>query len=137
MNLRTFNLSVLVLVLMISLLSLSSCKKEGRMAAGTYEASGQGYNEEKDIRLSLTIDEGGDIYDINILEHYETLDIGGRAMDALIKEVKEKNSVEFDSIAGATRTSEGFRDALKAAMKKAVEAGERKSEESKAESISQ
>lgn len=123
---KALSISVLAILLILTAFSLTACKKESKMAAGTYEAGAKGYSDKKDIRLSLTVDESGAIYDINILDHGETEDIGTRALDKLIKEAKEKNSAELDTISGATRTCEGFRDALKLAMKEAEEAAKNK-----------
>ncbi len=95
---------------------------------GTYEGSGQGYDRETPIRLTVTIDETGSVYDCRILQHKETAEIGGKALDQLRQEAINKNGEKVDTVSGATRTSEGFRQAIKAALdaarKAAKESGE-------------
>lgn len=115
-------LSVLVL--------LSSCGiGEQKPQAGTYVGEGRGYNKDTPIRLSVTIDESGAIYDLKILSHKETEEIGGKALDDLVEVAKEKNTADLDTVSGATRTSEGFRQALDRALEQAKEAESNQEEE--------
>ena len=105
------------LFLIAGLFLLSSCTlRAQRLKPGTYEGSGQGYDPETLIRLSVTIDETGSVYDLKILQHKETPEIGGKALDQLRQEAIEKNGDKVDTVSGATRTSEGFRQSVKNAL---------------------
>jgi len=101
------------------LIGLTACGSGDRYTAGTYEGKGKGYSAATSIRLSVTIGEDGAMHEIKVLEADETRDIGGKAIDKLISSAVAKNSAEVDTITGATRTSEGFREALKAALEQA------------------
>lgn len=101
------------------MIGLSACGGSRSFTAGTYEGKGKGYSADTPIRLSVTIGEDGAMHEIKVLEADETRDIGGKAIDALIGTAISKNSAEVDTITGATRTSEGFREALKAALEQA------------------
>lgn len=115
MKKRFFGFTLLALTVI-----LTSCGTEKTRKAGTYEATGQGNAKETPIRLSVTIDESGKIYEMKILEHQETPQIGGKALDKLVEQATKENTAEVDTISGATRTSEGFRDALRAALAQAT-----------------
>ncbi|MDD7593744.1 MAG: FMN-binding protein [Peptoniphilaceae bacterium] len=103
---------------------LAGCEKEATLKPGTYEATGQGYAEDQPIRLSVSIDESGAIYEIRILEHHETDEIGAKALDQLTEKAVADNTADVEAISGATRTSEGFRDAVRAALEQAKAAAE-------------
>lgn len=105
-----------------ALIALTGCGHEPTLKSGTYEATGQGYADDLPIRLSVSIDESGAIYDIRILEHHETEEIGAKALDQLRDSAVADNTADVDTISGATRTSEGFRDAVRAALSQAEEA---------------
>ena len=98
---------------------LVGCGGKSTYKPGTYEGSGKGYTEENPIRLSVTIGEDGAIYEIRVLEHKETEKIGGKALEQLIEDAKKNNTADVDSVSGATRTSEGFRAALREALEQA------------------
>ena len=70
------------------------------------------------VKVEVTI-ENNEIKDIVVLPHAETPDIGGVALDELVKQAKEKKSAEVDVIAGATVTSDAFIEALTLALEKA------------------
>lgn len=106
-------------LLLVFAMILTSCGSDHKLKAGTYEATGQGNAKETPIRLSVTIDESGKIYEMKILEHQETPQIGGKALDKLVEQATKENTADVDTISGATRTSEGFRDALRSALAQA------------------
>lgn len=108
-----------VLTVSAMLLLLVACGGKKSYHPGTYEGKGQGYSPDTPIRLSVSIDEDGAIHEIRILEQDETDLIGGKALDELVKNAVKKNSADIDSVTHATRTSEGFRQALSAALEQA------------------
>lgn len=107
------------LLVVLTTLTLTACGGAKKYKAGTYEGSGRGYSKEGAIKVSVTIDESGSIYDAKVLEQTETKEIGGKALDRLLEQLSQKKSENIDTVSGATRTSEGFRQAVKEALKKA------------------
>ncbi len=70
------------------------------------------------IMVQITV-EDGKMTDVQVLEHHETVGIGDVALDALVKDAVEKQTVDLDAITGATITHNAFVDALTKAMDKA------------------
>ena len=83
-------------------------------AGGSFEGSTPGRNG--DIKVSVTVDADGTISAIEVLESEETAGIGDTAMEQLIKDIVENQSIAVDSVSGATITSEGFLAAVEAAL---------------------
>ena len=83
---------------------------------GVYEGSGTGRNGE--IKLAVTITDGK-ISAVEVLEHSESADIGALAMDKLVNQAIAGNTADIDGASGATMTSNGFREALAAALAQA------------------
>lgn len=81
------------------------------------EATGLGYNEE--IILKVSAYKKGEkirVTDIEV-EHADTDEIGGVAIQKLVDNVKARQKFDdIDLIAGATFTSEGFIEALETAV---------------------
>ncbi len=67
------------------------------------------------LRVTVTLN-GSDITDVTVTEHHETEGVGTRAIDALPDAIAQKDSVEVDSVSGATVTSEAIRAAVRNAM---------------------
>ncbi len=72
-----------------------------------------------DVTVEIIADENK-LYQINIVEHTETDGIGTKAVDALPGAIFEAQSLNVDSVSGATVTS----DAIKAAIVNALESGD-------------
>ena len=81
---------------------------------GTYSAEAKGFAS--DVKVSVTLTETG-IADVTLDVSGETPAIGGAAADALKAAILEKQSAEFDAVAGATVTS----NAVKAALQKCLD----------------
>ncbi|MDO5650021.1 MAG: FMN-binding protein [Gallicola sp.] len=84
---------------------------------GTYEAVGKGRSG--DIRVSVVIDSEGKITDIEVLENSENNRMMKQVTDGMTPKMKEKNTAEVDIIAGATESSNGFKEAVKNALDEA------------------
>ena len=76
---------------------------------GVYTATGQGY--QSDIEIEVTISEG-EISSIEVLSHGETAEIADPAFEDLEEAVIEAQSADVDTVSGATGTSEGYLEAL-------------------------
>ncbi len=105
-----------VLLLVVGL--IIGCGADTPWEDGTYPASAEGYNDE--ISLEVVIS-GGEITEINILEHSETPGIADSAFDAVIPAIIEAQSTDVDSVSGATLTA----DAVIEAVEKALAAAEK------------
>ena len=81
---------------------------------GTYTAEAKGFSS--DVKVTVTLTETG-IADVTLDVSGETPAIGGAAADALKAAILEKQSAEFDAVAGATVTS----NAVKAALQKCLD----------------
>ncbi|MDO5027383.1 MAG: flavocytochrome c [Tissierellia bacterium] len=90
--------------------------KAGKLKAGTYSVSEKGYKA--DIKLDVSFDDEK-LTEIKIVESSETEDIGQKALESLIPQVVDKQSIAIDSISGATVTSEAFKEAIKKAIEQA------------------
>ena len=81
---------------------------------GTYEAEAKGFAS--DVKVTVVVTEAG-IADVTLDVSGETPAIGGAAAEALKAAILEKQSAEFDAVAGATVTS----NAVKAALQKCLD----------------
>lgn len=96
---------------------LTSCSNNGasganNIANGTYEGVGKGKGG--DITLNVTI-EDDHITNIEVISHNETTGFDS-AMDTLKDKVLKYNSIDIDTVSGATLTSKGFLSAIENAL---------------------
>ena len=82
---------------------------------GTLTGTAQGFGGE--VTVTLTMD-GDKIVDATIEGKDETPDVGGKALEELQKQLVEAGSADIDGVSGATVTSQGVKDAVKAALAK-------------------
>lgn len=84
---------------------------------GTYQGTARGFKS--DITVEITI-LNNEITSVTILEHDESEDISDPAIYQIPDLIVEANSTEVDDVAGATRTSQGIKNAVYNALIKAV-----------------
>ncbi|MGL6115723.1 FMN-binding protein [Cetobacterium sp. SF1] len=84
--------------------------------AETKEGVGYGYKD--DIKVAVEVDKDNKIVDIKVLENQDTPKIAQPAIEQLTKKIIETQSVEVEDVAGATYTSEGFKEAVSNALAK-------------------
>ncbi|MCC5909222.1 MAG: flavocytochrome c [Clostridiaceae bacterium] len=89
---------------------------EANLEDGTYKGSAQGHNAEIDVEVSIV---DGKIESINILSHEETSVLSDPVFNDLKNMMEEHNSINIDTVSGATISSMGFRNAVKEALEKA------------------
>lgn len=94
----------------------SAPKEEAIYTAGTYSASSTGFGGK--VTVELTVD-ATKITDVKITGEGETAAIGGAAMEDLAAAIKDKQSVEVDSVSGATVTSTAVLAAATTALNEA------------------
>ena len=80
---------------------------------GVYEGTGTGRNGE--IKVAVTVKDGK-ISAVEIVSHNESADIGGPALPKLVDQAVAANTSAIDGASGATMTSNGFREAVAAAL---------------------
>lgn len=83
---------------------------------GEYEGTGNGRNGEMTVKVTV---EGGKVAKVEVVSHNESGDIGGPALDKLIAQAVAGNTAAIDGASGATMTSDGFREAVAAALAQA------------------
>lgn len=88
---------------------------------GTYEGEGEGRNDT--IRLAVTL-KNGSITAINVLEHYEDEVPYFNNAKVLLDDVLKTQSLDVDTVSGATLSSKGLLEALGDALSKAKAASE-------------
>lgn len=87
---------------------------------GVYEGSAEGYKST--IKVSATVNNGA-VTDIEILEENDTPDFFEHA-EAIIDDVIDEQSLEVDTVSGATYSSSGILNAVNNALESAVTDGE-------------
>jgi urocanate reductase len=102
---------ILSLLLAGSMLLCSAAMAEG--VSGTYSGEGTGYGGT--IAVDVTLADSV-ITDITVTSSNETAGIGTVAIDKLIPEIIESQSIAVDTVSGATRASEGLLTAVTAAL---------------------
>jgi len=78
---------------------------------------GNGLMGEITVQVAL---KGGVITEIEVLKHNDTDDYAKQAF-GLIKIIKERQTLEVDVVSGATGSSQGLLEAIKAALKSAAQ----------------
>lgn len=94
-----------------------SDQPEGKITAGEYTSSAAGYGG--DVTVTLTIDESGKITDGNVNATTETDKIGQVAAPDVLKAIIDGNTVEVETVSGATMTSDAIIEAAKDCLKQA------------------
>ena len=103
------------LLSLILVLCLAAGAVADAAVSGTFEGAGSGKGG--DIRVSVVL-EDGKLSSITVLESNESKIID-EAMDILAARMVAGNTVDVDSVAGATLTSAGFKLAVRNALKEA------------------
>lgn len=113
-------------------------KEETKVEEATEDATGEGTakGHNGDIKAVVTF-EGDKIAKVD-LEHEETEGLGDKAADSLVEKIVANNSVNVDTVSGATVTSTALIEAVKAAIEASgrdVKAFETEAEEKTGETI--
>ncbi|SHN59941.1 FAD-binding protein [Desulfitobacterium chlororespirans] len=85
-------------------------------AANEFIGTGNGIGG--DVTVKMTVNDGK-ITSIDVLEHSETENIGGAALNKLVEQALTAQGPKIDGVSGATVTSDAFKAALTEAMTKA------------------
>jgi len=108
-------------VMGLTMLALTACGGAEKASAsyndGTYAGEGKGFGGA--IKVELVV-EAGEITELNVVEHAESEGISDPAFEGIKAQLIEKQSDELDVVSGATKTSEGLIEAIKAALPQAT-----------------
>ena len=119
MNFKDFGIREWLVIAFISI-GLLAFAFEDKFKPKIYEAEGTGigYNDDITLKVSAYKKKDKTIRVTNIeVEHADTDEIGGVAVQKLVDDIKARQKFEdFDFVAGATFTSEGFKEALDMAI---------------------
>ena len=119
MNFKDFGIREWLVIVFI-ILGLAAFAFEDVFKPKIYQAEGTGIGYNDDITLKVSAYKKSDktIRVTNIeVEHADTDEIGGVAVQKLVDDIKARQKFEdFDFVAGATFTSEGFKEALTMAI---------------------
>ena len=119
MNFKDFGIREWLVIAFI-ILGLTAFVFEDIFKPKIYQAEGTGigYNDDITLKVSAYKKKDKTIRVTNIeVEHADTDEIGGVAVQKLVDDIKARQKLEdFDFVAGATFTSEGFKEALDIAI---------------------
>ena len=119
MNFKDFGIREWLVIAFISI-GLLAFAFEDKFKPKIYEAEGTGIGYNDDITLKVSAYKKSDktIRVTNLeVKHADTDEIGGVCCTKLVEYIKAKQRFEdFDFVAGATFTSEGFKEALTMAI---------------------
>lgn len=100
------------LILTLSALLLVGCGNK----TNTYDGKSEGYGGE--ITVQIAVDKDGKVTEISVDAANETPAIGGEAAPKIAESIKEKQSLNVDTVSGATVTSKAVIEATRDALKK-------------------
>lgn len=98
------------------ILFTTSCNRNLKFNAGSYEATAKGQNA--DIRIRVTFSDSC-MESIDVLEQAETPHVGDIVFDELIPRLIEANGTGIDALTGATITSRALKQAVNDAAQQA------------------
>ncbi len=84
---------------------------------GTYTGVGRGFKP--GLKVEVTI-KNSKITDIIIVDHNESLGYYEVPFEVVPKDIIKKQSIDVDTVSGATRSSNGIKEAVEEALKKAI-----------------
>ena len=101
-----------------ALLLLAGCStgSTAKYTPGTYTGTAEGHNG--DVVVEVTVSEDA-ITAVKVIEHEETDGISDGALDTIPDAIVDANSVEVDTVAGCTDTSEAIINAVSDALSQA------------------
>ena len=107
---------LLTLAVLMSITAAAASAEASGMTPGEYTATVSGMKG--DMTVKVTVDETS-IQSVEILDTVDTVQIVGAVIDSMIPEMLEKQSVNVDSVTGATFSSFAVKNAVKACLEQA------------------
>ena len=107
---------VFSIVLTAAMLALACAGASADVADGTYAGSASGHNGPLSVEVTM---KDGAIADVQVMENQETTGVAEAALSNVPAAMVASNSVNVDSVSGATITSAAIKAAVKDAIKTA------------------
>lgn len=79
------------------------------VADGSYSGSAKGFGGEVSVEFTV---ENGTVTSFSVVGDSETPSVGGVAIESIVEQVLDTGSLSFDTVSGATYTSNGISDAI-------------------------
>lgn len=108
--------SIFALSMMTGCAPTAASSSGAKMTPGTYSASADGLYGPYTIEVDVSQDA---ILDVRVVNTHESLYMGQRAQNTIAENVVKHQSLEVDSITGATMTTSTMKDALRDALTQA------------------
>lgn len=105
-----------ITVIIASMLVLAACGAKSPYKDGTYQGEGEG--KVGPVKVSVAI-EKGKISAVTVTEHAETPGLSDSSITEIPQAILKAQSVEVDSISGATMTSNAIIQAVTESLEKA------------------
>lgn len=102
----------MLLLVIVAMFAFTACSSKEIYNAGTYEGEGQGHGGA--IVVSVTVTESK--IESVVIDEFNDSEFAVEPANKLVSNIIKENSAEVDVIAGATATSKGVLDAVKAAL---------------------
>lgn len=99
--------------LMLACMLLIPCLAGCTAGAEQHTGEAEGYGGKLKVTVAMN---GDDITSVKVTEHHETEGVGTRAIDALPAAIEKADSIDVDSVSGATVTSNAIKEAVSQAM---------------------
>lgn len=110
------SLVLLALVMVLTMFGCGSRDGEAKFEAGTYTGTGEGIHG--DIVVSVTVDEN-EILSMEVTEQSETQGLGDTAIEKIVQDILDSQSLAVDAVSGATYSSNGTLAAVTDALTQA------------------
>ena len=116
MSKKLISIFLVVAVLMSLTVIVASGENAGTMKPGQYTTTVSGMKG--DMTVKVTVDETA-ILGVEVVDTVDTVQIVGAVIDSMIPEIIDKQSVNIDSVTGATFSSFAVKNAVKACLEQA------------------
>ena len=111
---KRFGIAVLCVLLMLS--GCTTVKQEGLFNPGTYTGSAEGMNGPVTVEIKVDKDS---ILNVAVTKHHETAGVSDNALKFVPQEIVKEQSLDVDTVSGATVVSQAIIDAAAMALAKA------------------
>lgn len=105
----------------VALFFLTACCGKTVYRDGVFRGEAMGYSKETPIKVEVTV-AGGNMVSVEVVDHGEYVEQVPQVQEALNTlpgAMVKKNTTYIDSIAGATETSKGIKNAVEKALERA------------------
>lgn len=105
---KRLKIKIALFLIIALIITLAGCSSS--VTAGSYTGKASGYHGE--LSVTTEIDKNGEIINITVGENAETKGVGNVAIEKIPQRIINAQSLDVDSVSGATVTSDGIRNAV-------------------------